>query len=205
MYRKCSRFSYVPVGGCFVPGARASRPLRGFFCGRDARALYGDEGDHMNKVITMRERLPFRPSPEPTPDPTLVREGRFQAPTPDKGRVGEGIAGVEWGIRGAQRRARGTGRLSKGGPAGQGVFGGKSGFCVISRRQPPLIPPLSGGKWVGDRDRSHHRVLRDYPEEREPQGRTGLALFLHGLKAGKAHLQTQINPAKSRVLLFDEH
>jgi hypothetical protein len=40
---------------------------------------------------------------------------------------------------------------------------------------------------------------------REPQGRMGFALFLHGLKAGFAHLQTQINPAKSRVLLFDEH
>jgi hypothetical protein len=39
----------------------------------------------------------------------------------------------------------------------------------------------------------------------QPQGRTGLALFLHGLKVGFAHLQTQINPAKSRVLLFDEH
>jgi hypothetical protein len=39
----------------------------------------------------------------------------------------------------------------------------------------------------------------------EPQGRGGFALFLHGLKVGFAHLQTQINPAKSRVLLFDEH
>jgi hypothetical protein len=39
---------------------------------------------------------------------------------------------------------------------------------------------------------------------RESQGRTGLALFLHGLKVGFAHLQTQTNPAKSRVLLFDE-
>jgi hypothetical protein len=34
---------------------------------------------------------------------------------------------------------------------------------------------------------------------------TGFALLLHGLKAGKASLQTQIIPAKSRVLLFDEH
>jgi hypothetical protein len=40
---------------------------------------------------------------------------------------------------------------------------------------------------------------------REPQGRTGFALFLQGLKVGFAHFQTQINPAKSRVLLFDEH
>jgi hypothetical protein len=39
----------------------------------------------------------------------------------------------------------------------------------------------------------------------EPQGRGGFALFLLGLKVGFAHLQTQINPAKSRVLLFDEH
>jgi hypothetical protein len=39
----------------------------------------------------------------------------------------------------------------------------------------------------------------------EPQGRGGFALFLQGLKVGFAHLQTQINPAKSRVLLFDEH
>jgi hypothetical protein len=37
----------------------------------------------------------------------------------------------------------------------------------------------------------------------EPQGRG--ALFLLGLKVGFAHLQTQINPAKSRILLFDEH
>jgi hypothetical protein len=29
------------------------------------------------------------------------------------------------------------------------------------------------------------------------------SLFLHGLKAGFAHLQTQIDPAKSRGLLFD--
>jgi hypothetical protein len=40
---------------------------------------------------------------------------------------------------------------------------------------------------------------------REPQGRTGLALFLHGLKVGFAHLQTQTNPAKRWVLLFDEY
>jgi aryl-alcohol dehydrogenase-like predicted oxidoreductase len=37
------------------------------------------------------------------------------------------------------------------------------------------------------------------------QGRNGFALFLYGLKVGFAHLQTQINPAKSRILLFDEH
>jgi hypothetical protein len=37
------------------------------------------------------------------------------------------------------------------------------------------------------------------------QGWTGFALFLHGLKVGFAPLQTQINPSKSRVLLFDEH
>jgi hypothetical protein len=40
---------------------------------------------------------------------------------------------------------------------------------------------------------------------REPQGGPVLRCFLQGLKAGFAHLQTQINPAKSRVLLFDEH
>jgi hypothetical protein len=40
---------------------------------------------------------------------------------------------------------------------------------------------------------------------RELQDRTGLALFLHGLKVGFAHLQTLTNPAKSRVLLFDEY
>jgi hypothetical protein len=38
-----------------------------------------------------------------------------------------------------------------------------------------------------------------------PQGRIGLALFLLGLKVGFAHFQTQTNPAKSRILLFDEH
>jgi hypothetical protein len=48
----------------------------------------------MNAVIRVRERLSFRP--------------------PGKG--------VERGIRGAQRRARGTGRLGKGGPAGQEGF-----------------------------------------------------------------------------------
>ncbi|MDR1163575.1 MAG: hypothetical protein LBM17_07065 [Candidatus Accumulibacter sp.] len=42
-------------------------------------------------------------------------------------------------------------------------------------------------------------------EARELQGRTGLALFLHGMKVGFTHLHTHINPAKSRVLLFDEH
>jgi hypothetical protein len=48
---------------------------------------------------------------------------------------------------------------------------------------------------------------RPFLEEkaREPQSWTGFALFLYGLKAGKARLQTQINPAKSRVLLFGEH
>jgi hypothetical protein len=40
---------------------------------------------------------------------------------------------------------------------------------------------------------------------KEPRGWMGFALFLHGLKAGFACLQTQINPAKSWVLLFDEH
>jgi hypothetical protein len=42
-------------------------------------------------------------------------------------------------------------------------------------------------------------------KERELQGRTGFALCLSGLKVGFAHLQTLINPAKSWVLLFDEH
>jgi hypothetical protein len=39
----------------------------------------------------------------------------------------------------------------------------------------------------------------------QPQVRTGFALVLQGLKVGFAHFQTQINPAKSRILLFDEH
>jgi hypothetical protein len=30
---------------------------------------------------------------EPTPDPSLVREGRIKAPSPDKGRDGEGFGG----------------------------------------------------------------------------------------------------------------
>jgi aspartyl-tRNA(Asn)/glutamyl-tRNA(Gln) amidotransferase subunit C len=42
-------------------------------------------------------------------------------------------------------------------------------------------------------------------KQRNPKGRTGFVLLLHGLKVGFAHFQTQINPAKSRVLLFDEH
>ena len=49
----------------------------------------------MNAVIMARERLPFRSSPD---------------------------KGVERGIRGALRRARGTGRLCKGGPPGQEGF-----------------------------------------------------------------------------------
>jgi hypothetical protein len=49
----------------------------------------------MNKVIMVRERFSFRPSPD---------------------------KGVERGIRGALRRACGTGRLCKGGPAGQEGF-----------------------------------------------------------------------------------
>jgi hypothetical protein len=39
----------------------------------------------------------------------------------------------------------------------------------------------------------------------QPQGRDGFALFLLGLTVGLAHLQTQTNPAKSRVLLFDDY
>jgi hypothetical protein len=49
----------------------------------------------MNTVIMARKRLSLRPSP-----------GK----------------GVERGIHGALRRARGTGRLCKGGPAGQEGF-----------------------------------------------------------------------------------
>jgi hypothetical protein len=79
----------------------------------------------MNTAIRVRERLSFRPSPD---------------------------KGVKWEIRGALRRARGTGRLCKGGPAGQEGFAAvKSGFCVIYRHQTPLNPPLSGGKWISHR------------------------------------------------------
>jgi hypothetical protein len=61
------------------------------------------QGDRMNTVIMVRERLSFRPSP-------------------DKGRTG-------------------------------GVCGGWNQlFRMIYRPKTPLIPPLSGGKWVGDRD-----------------------------------------------------
>jgi hypothetical protein len=42
-------------------------------------------------------------------------------------------------------------------------------------------------------------------EERQCKVRLVFRCFLHGLKAGLACLQTQINPAKSRVLLFDAH
>jgi hypothetical protein len=58
----------------------------------------------MNAVIMMRERLSFRPSPD---------------------------KGVERGIRGAQRRARGTGRLCKGGPTGQEGFTAVKSLGVI--------------------------------------------------------------------------
>jgi hypothetical protein len=40
-------------------------------------------------------------------------------------------------------------------------------------------------------------------ERRNPKAGLVFRCFLHGLKAGFACLQTQINPAKSRVLLFD--
>jgi hypothetical protein len=36
-----------------------------------------------------------------------------------------------------------------------------------------------------------------------PRSRVGFSLVLHGLEAGFACFQTQISPAKSRVLLFD--
>jgi hypothetical protein len=39
----------------------------------------------------------------------------------------------------------------------------------------------------------------------QPQGQPGFLLFLHGLKAGFACFQTQINPEKSRFLLFAVH
>jgi hypothetical protein len=37
---------------------------------------------------------------------------------------------------------------------------------------------------------------------REPQGQAGFALLLHGLKAGFACFQTQINPAKKSGFTF---
>jgi hypothetical protein len=92
----------------------------------------------MNAVIMARKRSSAQSFPEPTPGPSLIREGRFAPPSPEKG--------VERGIRGTLRRARGMGRLYKGGPAGQEGFAAvESGFCIIYRRQTPLIPPLSGG------------------------------------------------------------
>jgi hypothetical protein len=165
-------------------GARASRPLRGFFlrAGRPrsiCSLLPPGEGSGMRALrLRERERSIFRPSPD---------------------------KGVERGIRGALRRARGTGCLCKGDTAGQGVCGGGIRLWRNLSPQTPLIPPLSGGKWGSYRYRSHHSVLCDDPEEREPQGRTGLALFLQGLKVGFAHLQTQISLSKNRVLLFAEH
>jgi hypothetical protein len=80
-----------------------------------------------------RERLSFRPSPD---------------------------KGVERGIRGARRRARGTGRLYKGGPAGQEGFAAvKLTFLYDLPPQTPLIPPLSGGKWTNNRFRPHPAVV----------------------------------------------
>jgi hypothetical protein len=83
----------------------------------------------MNKVIMVRERSSFRLSPD---------------------------KGGERGIHGALLRARGTGRLRKGGPAGQGVCGGEIGFSHDLPPKTPLDPPLSGGKRGGDRYRSCH-------------------------------------------------
>jgi hypothetical protein len=70
-----------------LPGARASRPLRGFFAGgtpalRMRLSPSGrkaeDEGNRMNEVIAMCKRSSFRPSP-------------------DKGRTG-GVCGGEMGF-----------------------------------------------------------------------------------------------------------
>jgi hypothetical protein len=86
-------------------------------------------------------------------------------------RVGEGFAGVERGIHGALLHARGTGRLYKGGPAGQGVCGGEIGFLHDLLPTPPLDPPLSGGKRGSNRYRSHHASFMQLPCPRG--GRTG--------------------------------
>jgi hypothetical protein len=68
----------------------------------------------------------------------MARKRLLLRPSPDKG--------VERGIRGARRHARGTGRLCKGGPAGQEGFAAvKSAFGMIRRLKPPSIPPCQGG------------------------------------------------------------
>jgi hypothetical protein len=65
-----------------------------------------------------RERLPFRPSPD---------------------------KGVERGIRGALRRACGTGRLCKGGPAGQEGFAAvKWAWGGFTAAPPPHSPLVRG-------------------------------------------------------------
>jgi hypothetical protein len=63
------------------------------------------------------------------------------------------------------------------------------------------------GKAQEDDLRSRQKINPYFLERKttHPQGWTGFALFLQGLKVGFAHFQIQINPAKSRVLLFDEH
>jgi hypothetical protein len=83
------------------------------------------QGNRTNVVLRARERLSLRPSPD---------------------------KGVERGIRGALRRARGTGRLCKGGPPGQEGFAAvKLAFLYVLPPQTPLNPPLSGGKWTSRR------------------------------------------------------
>jgi hypothetical protein len=94
---------------------------------------FADEGNHMNKVIMARERSLFRPSPD---------------------------KGVERGIHGALLRARGTGRLCKGGLAGQGVCSSGISFLHDLPPQTPLNPPLSGGKRAGSRFLSLHTGMR---------------------------------------------
>jgi hypothetical protein len=84
-------------------------------------------GNRMNAVILARGRLPFRSSPDKR---------------------------VE--LRNSRRtlRFRGTGRLCKGDPAGQEGFAAAGpGLCPCKPNslQTPLIPPLSGGKRVGNR------------------------------------------------------
>jgi hypothetical protein len=65
-------------------------------------------------ISKARERLPFRSSPD---------------------------KGVERGIRGARRRARGTGRLCKGSPAGQEGFAAVK--LALGCDLPPSNPPHS--------------------------------------------------------------
>jgi hypothetical protein len=101
------------------------------------------QDNRVNDVVMAH--MSFRPSPKPTPSSSLVREGRFETPSPDKGRDGEGFAGVGRGFRGALRRARGTGRLCKSGTPGQeGLAAVELAFSHDLRFKLPSFPPCQG-------------------------------------------------------------